>query len=548
MQAISVELMKKVDAQAINDIGIPSCVLMENAGRSIYQQICKIFQADIFNKTFLILAGCGNNGGDGFVLAKYFLLDKIKHTVFTISPKNTFSKDAALNKIIYENLGGKSQLIQNENDLKELENNIEQCNIIVDSIFGTGLSKDITGIYKNAIDLMNARKENQALISIDIPSGLNGNTGLPQGVSVRADHTITMAFPKIGFFQGLSSSSVGDIYIADIGIERQLETKDAVIADIINYKKFQETFIPLITDRSLSSHKGTFGHLYTIGGSEGKLGAVKLATRSALKSGTGLSTALIPRSLMPAYQQTSLEDMSVGLEDNYGFISEKSIDHVLEILETANALVLGPGLSFRKELFSFIDKIIASLNVPILIDADGLNILSTNINILDKKKNELILTPHPKEMARLINKDVSFVQNNRIQVAQEFSNKFGLTVVLKGYRTIVANKNGETSIITSGNPGMATAGSGDVLSGIIGSFLAMKIAPYTASVNGAFLHGACGDLASITHGEESMTAKDIYENLPIVLKLLKDKSSWSFESNLIPAKSQKNWDFYLGKF
>lgn len=520
MKLVTAKEMQNIDQTAIQTFGIPGSVLMENAGRGATRVLIEQLRP-FKNKKVGIAAGGGNNGGDGFVIARYLYEKGIETTVFLLSTKEKIKGDAKLNLNLVEKLP--IPIIEIP-DLEAFNNNKSQMahqTIWVDAIFGTGLNSDIRGHYKDIIDYLN--DTGKPVFSVDIPSGLNSNTGQICGTCINADITATFAFAKTGHILYPGATCTGKLEIIDIGIPRH-------IADAINPNHFlitkeylNKTYIP----RSVEAHKGNTGHLLVIAGAPGKTGAAAMAANAALRTGTGLVTLACPESLTATLETLSLEVMTSPLaETKNGTLSDASFDAIMSLIPGKKCIAIGPGIGTDPQTQKLVKKIITNCPVPIVIDADGLNCLADDANILTNLKIPILLTPHPGEMARLTDTTTTSIQKNRIQCAREFATKHDVHLVLKGARTIIAGPDGKIYINPTGNPGMASAGMGDILTGIISGLIAQGFSAEVAAITGVFIHGAAADELAETVGRVGYTASDILYEIPEQLdKILDYKAS-----------------------
>ncbi len=514
MKIATREIIREIDRKTINEYGIPSLVLMENAGKASANLILNKY---IDCNSIAIICGGGNNGGDGFVIARHLISADRNVKTYITSPKSKYNGDAKTNLNSLLKIGG--EVIE----LKEKTLKITKADIQIDAIFGTGLDREVGGFYKKLIKNINSRRK--PVVSIDIPSGLDSNTGKPLGIAVKAEATITFIRPKIGMCIHPGVDYVGKLYVADITTPKELESK--IKCELLTFDKCKN----LLKPRRKNTHKGTYGHLLVIAGSKGKSGAAILTTNAAVKSGVGLVTVAIPKGINKAIEKNCIEAMSVSFEETMeGSFGENSLSEIIKVLnDKKSALAIGPGVSTNKETKRLVKQILLKSSKPIVIDADALNIISEDLSILKKIKADAILTPHPGEMAKLMNISNKDVQDNRVKIAKEFAIMHKCYLVLKGARSIIATPDGDIFINPTGNPGMATGGSGDVLTGIIGSFLAQKYPTLDAAILGTFIHGFAGDIASEKSGENGITATDILKNIPKAFKEIPDQKEIYFE-------------------
>lgn len=512
MKITTAEEMRTIDAKAINEIGIPSIVLMENAGRCVKKVVEGLLDPD---ETVSIFVGKGNNGGDGLVVARYLVLSGYETTVYLLAKPEQFSGDALTNLKICQNLGIPIQTVSSKKELEKWHNEIEKSKVIVDSIFGTGLKGAVRGFYAEIIEYINSI--DAIVVAVDLPSGLLADTGQVEGVCINADHTVTMGLPKRGLLLYPGAELAGRITVADIGFPSEVIEEQKISVNLIR-KSYAAQLLP---PRPRNAHKGTFGHVFVIAGSTGMTGAATLTSKAALRAGAGLVTLGIPASLNPILEVKLTEVMTLPLpETQEGTIAPEAHEKVVFPLEKADVVALGPGLSHNSKTTEFIHRLCRSIKCPKVIDADGINALSEAPELLERLSETTVLTPHPGEMARLIDSTVAEIQANRIEIAQDFAKKYGLTLVLKGVPTVIAGANGEVYLNIAGNPGMATAGMGDVLTGIIAGLMAQKMEPFEASILGVYLHGIAGDLTAESSNERGIIASDVLETLPDAITAL----------------------------
>ncbi|MCD6585563.1 MAG: NAD(P)H-hydrate dehydratase [Desulfobacteraceae bacterium] len=508
MHILTADEIREMDRQTIESFGLPGRVLMENAGRGAARVLMNRFP-NISSKRVAIAAGRGNNGGDGFVIARYLAQAGVSVTVYLLSASSRLSGDAAANYNLLAALNIPIKEITNEENFNQVKAEMAHHQLWVDAIFGTGLNSDVKGLFKLVINYIN--KLNRPMISVDIPSGLHTDLAKPCGTCIRATVTVTFAFAKIGHIQLPGADYTGELHIIDIGIpphivknvppQHHLITKEAV-------KSF-------INPRACDTHKGGTGHILVIAGSPGKTGAATLTAMSALRTGAGLVTLGIPKSLNPIVESQALEVMTVPLpETKTGAHTDESFETIRELLEDKKCLALGPGIGTDERTKALVHLLIKQCPVPLVIDADGLNNLADNPDILRNCKSDIILTPHPGEMARMLNTTPKDIQENRIAYAKKFATKYNVYLVLKGARTLIAHPDGHTFINPTGNPGMASAGMGDVLTGMIAGFISQGYSPQAATHMAVYLHGDTADKLVESKGPYGYIASDVMNKLP----------------------------------
>lgn len=513
MKVVTAHTMQDIDRRAINEYGIPGHELMENAGKGCAEHILAAY-GNIKKRSAVIISGKGNNGGDGYVIAGHLHEKGWQVQVIVLARREEIRGDALTAMVLLPD-----NLLNYCHEAGELTaryyDSIQNASVLVDAMLGTGLREDIQGIYLEAVALIN--RAPGKVVAVDIPSGVHGTTGRVLGQAVKADLTVSFAFAKLGHILYPGADQVGQLSIIDIGIPKPLSEAAT------GYEYLDEHHIaPLVTRRDRKAHKGSFGHCLIIAGSTGKTGAAALCANSAVRAGSGLVTLGVPEKQHQIAEIKTTEAMTVPLADGgSGYITEQAVPAIKELLEGKNVLAIGPGIGRHPSTSAMVHMLAESVALPIVIDADGLNALSEDISVLHRSASQdIILTPHPGEMARLLGSSLPDVAAIRISVAQEFAKTYGVHVVLKGVRTIIAAPNGMAAINGSGNPGMASGGTGDVLTGIISALLAQGYNAWNACRLGVFAHGLAGDMVAMEQGETGMTATDLMERLPFAFNRL----------------------------
>jgi NAD(P)H-hydrate epimerase len=507
MLIVTAEQMREMDRLTIHKYGVPSLMLMERAGEAIAQAILKGFPRHA-KKGVLIVAGKGNNGGDGLVVARLLKKKSIPCEVVLLARKEELSVDAAHNLRAYRKLNGKvSEIAAGTLDL--LTERLSKNGLIVDAILGTGMKNEVRGLFADAIIQMNAA--GLPIVAVDISSGLDSEKGTPLGVAVQAEMTVALGFPKLGevIYPGLNF--VGELVVADIGIKDEAVAQVAPKTELLD----RESIRWLVPRREPDTHKGTYGHLLVVAGSRGKTGAAVLACRAAMRTGAGLVTLAAPRSLNNIFATSLVEVMTDPLCDNVAEQMEPLSDEDWRrLLERKDALLFGPGIGVHEAARNSLRWLLRNLEIPWVIDADGLNNLALEIDRLRHAKTPPMLTPHPGEMARLIGKNTAAVNADRVEIARSFALENRCHLVLKGARTVIATAAGKVFINPTGNPGMASGGMGDVLAGMLGALLGQGLSPEDAMKLGVYLHGFVGDRVAGKNGEIGLIASDIIRALP----------------------------------
>lgn len=511
--------MRAFDAQAIDFYGIPGAVLMENAGRSTFQILRENFGGDVRGLKVSVVAGSGNNGGDGYVIARYLMNHGAEVRTFLLSPGEKIKGDAGINLQILSKIGGEIIQLTDGESLKGAFAVWRSSDVIVDAILGTGLTSDVRSPYREAIQEIN--RAHGFRLAVDLPSGLDADSGRVLGVAVRADLTVTYGFAKLGMAVYPGIEYCGRVEVVDISIPLQAIDKTPPQATLYD-EPSAGAYRRLRSDPE--AHKGTFGHLLIVGGSPGKTGAPAMSARAASRVGAGLVTAGVPASLNHILEAKLTEEMTEPLPEIVpGFLGEASSERVISLAEDKRCVVLGPGLSAREGGANLIKSLLAAYSGWMVIDADGLNCLAPNLGILDQTTARVVLTPHPGEMGRLLDVTGREVQQDRIGCARRLALDSTAWVVLKGARTLTVSPTGIVAVNTTGNPWMASGGQGDVLSGILGGLLVQGIPAEEAIPLGVYLHGLAAD--NIVHrvGPAPVPAGDIIDELPAVLASLWDE-------------------------
>jgi NAD(P)H-hydrate epimerase len=494
--------MREADRRTIDDIGIPSLVLMENAGRQAVAAMEAMY-ADLMDRQVAVLCGRGNNGGDGFVVARTLVQRDVDVTVFLLGRVQEVRGDARANLEILGRLGITVIEVADGQAWELHFSEFSDCNLIVDAIFGTGLNAPVSGLIESVIADVNA--SGVPVVSIDVPSGLSADSCDPIGPSIEANLTVTLAAPKLPLVLPPAETRAGDIVIADIGIPADvLDGVEGPRIDLLTRGSMRE----LISPRAADSHKGDYGRVLVVAGSRGKTGAAHLAAVGALRSGAGLVTVATPAACQAVIAAMGAEYMTEALHESDEGIDEAEVDRVMEIAR--DVIALGPGLGQAGGTQRFVRLLVDRATAPLVIDADGLNAFAADPDRLSGREGrDVIITPHPGEMARLVGMSTDEVQASRLEIARNFAVAHRAYVVLKGHRTLIATPDEKVFINPTGNPGMATGGTGDVLTGMIAGWLAQLLDAEAACKLAVYLHGLAGDLAEADEGEVAMTSADL---------------------------------------
>lgn len=517
MRVLSAEQIQGADRHAIETLGIPGVVLMENAGLRVVEALEDRFP-DLHELTVLVICGKGNNGGDGFVVARHlYALGVTVHTVLLADAK-VVTGDALTNLNILKALGCHPTVVRGPKGWEAAAPFLDLADIVIDGIFGTGLTGRVKDWRSDIIEEIN--ESDACVVSIDIPSGVVASEMEVPGSAIMADLTVTFACPKIAHLFSPAASYSGEIEVVDIGIPDmsiEAQAPDIRVSLDDDIRHLLERL-----GRYPDSHKGDFGRVIVLAGSRGKSGAAAMAGEAALRMGAGLVTVAAPSSALQGPIGMVPELMTEPLpETPEGTASAEALAIIESALENADVLAIGPGLGVHPEVRRLILELLPKLKIPVVIDADGVNNLAP-LPDFGAVRVPVILTPHPGEMGRLLNKTATAVRQDRIAISRRFATDNGVYVVLKGEGTLIGEPDGELHLNPTGNPGMATAGSGDILTGILAGLLAQGLGVVDALRLGVYLHGAAGDLAAESVGEASLMATDLIDWLPDAIEMLAD--------------------------
>lgn len=502
MRVLNAAQMREADRRTTEEIGISALVLMENAGRQVVAAM-EAVHGDLTEHQVAVLCGRGNNGGDGFVVARTLLQRGVDVGVFLIGRVADVQGDARVNLEILGRLGLSTVEIGDDQAWELHFSEIASSTIIVDAIFGTGLNKPLTGLMETIVDDVNT--SGIPVVAVDLPSGLSADLPEPLGDSIVAGTTITLGAPKIPLVLPPAEMRAGDIVIADIGIPVEIiESVEGPRLELLTRAAMRDLLMP----RNADTHKGDYGRVTIVAGSLGKTGAAHLAAVGALRAGAGLVTVATPSACLPIVASMGAEYMTEPIDSNPDGLDADAVDQLLE--SARDVIAIGPGLGQGSGTRTFIQTLVDRATQPLVIDADGLNAFAGQPDRLaGREGREVIITPHPGEMARLAGLTIEEVQANRIEVARTFATTHQVYVVLKGHRTLVATPEGTVFVNPTGNPGMATGGTGDVLCGMVAALLAQLLDAEAACTLAVYLHGMAGDLAQADEGEMAMTAGDV---------------------------------------
>lgn len=508
--------MRQVDERAVRDLGIPSATLMENAGSGAATAILAALPALGVRRAgarVAIVCGKGGNGGDGFVVARRLARAGLRPAVLLLADPAELRGDAAVKYREMRRAGIAARVVR---EPSALERTLRASTLVVDAMLGTGARGAPSGLVAEAIERVNA--SGRPVVALDLPSGLPADGGAPEGPAIRAAHTTTFAAPKRGLVMGPGLELAGHVEVVPIGVP-----PSDVGQGITTFLLQRSDVAPHFPRRRRETHKGSYGHLLVIAGSVGKTGAAALAARGALRAGVGLVTVATAASAQPTVAALSIEAMTLPLPETASrTVAGAARQALLEAASDRDAVAIGPGLGLAEETQALVRELARELTVPMALDADALTALAGHLDVLREARAPRCLTPHPGEMGRLLGVSSADVQRDRIGVAREAATRWGVHVVLKGATSVIAGPDGRVVLNPTGNPGMASGGTGDVLTGILGAFLARGLAPDVALPCAVYLHGSAGDVAAERGGEESLTAGDVVDALPEAFRRLRD--------------------------
>jgi hydroxyethylthiazole kinase-like uncharacterized protein yjeF len=507
MKVATTEEMRAMDHYATETLGIPDEILMENAGIAAYYALAG--EMDIAGRRFAVFCGGGNNGGDGFVVARKIHSGGGIVKVFLLAGKNRYKGAARKNLDMLLNLPVDVRPVESVDDVRSY---ILHANAVIDAIFGTGLDRDVEGLHREVIELINA--SGKPVFSLDIPSGVNGDTGRLMGTAIRAAATVTFGLPKRGNLLYPGFPCGGKLYVTHISFPPELYDSESIDLEVNDP--------PPLPARKAWGHKGDFGDVLFVAGAAGYYGAPAFSALSFLKAGGGYSRLASPGSVIQGIAAQAGEIVFVPQRETAsGSIALRNKPALLELAGRVDMVVLGPGLSLAEETQKLVRELAARIDKPIVIDGDGITALSKDPRFIKRRRYETVLTPHAGEMSRIAGKSREEIENDPIGILRETAARLDSIIVLKGAHSLVGFPDGRVWINMSGNSGMATAGSGDVLTGAIGAMFGLGLSVPEAVRAGVFVHGLAGDLAAAAKGEDGITARDIMEGLPRAVAMVR---------------------------
>jgi ADP-dependent NAD(P)H-hydrate dehydratase / NAD(P)H-hydrate epimerase len=508
--------MKQIDQRTIEEFGLAGAVLMENAARGAVQVVLSQFPQA---RSMAVFCGKGNNGGDGLAMARYFHGQGFKVKVYLTGPGQELKGDAAVQLLLTQQMKIPVDELKGEIDFPSLKQEIYCFDLLVDALLGTGLEKEVRGIFRELILLMNELPSLK--IAIDIPSGLSSDSGQPLGLCTQADLTVTFGLPKVGLILFPGCRFVGRLFVVDLGIPPAFYPGPSERVELLE-APIVTSFLPA---RDAEGHKSSYGHVLILAGSKGKTGAAAMTCLGALRAGAGLVTLGIPESLNSIMEIKLTETMTEPLpEGEPGSLGPAALPKIQSLCEGKKALAIGPGLSTSGGTKALVQAMLHQIKeIPVVIDADGLNALSETPEGLKTLAGRAILTPHPGEMSRLTGRPVKEIQSDRIRSALSFSRKYGIVVVLKGARTVIADPEGPIYLNPFAHSILASGGTGDVLTGLILGFLAQGLSPIKAASLGVFLHGQAGAWLAHERAGQGILASELLDKIP---SLISQKGIW----------------------
>ncbi|MCO5388380.1 NAD(P)H-hydrate dehydratase [Desulfosporosinus sp.] len=521
MRVVNAEQMRQIEEKAIHHYGIPSLLLMENAAWAVVEEIRRCIpkgKEGLNGRKAVILVGKGNNGGDGLAVARHLVFQGMDVTVLVFAALKELKGDAALNLHLFQGTTGKLFVIEGEKQRRLTRLALAQADVVVDALFGIGMRGALPGLIEEYVDEVNCAPG--WVISIDIPSGVEANTGKVYRTAVRAQTTVTFGLPKWGLFLGEGPEYCGRVVVDPISIPESYLVEEGISTFVL----MDDDVRDMIPIRHLKGHKGTHGKGILVAGSKGMSGASVLAGQGALRSGIGLLQIVAPQGIAKEVD-ASITEATVWSAPGEDFLNEEAWHVVIKQSEKAKALAAGPGLGENIEFISVLEEILKNISCPIVLDADALNLIALEPGLLSLRNGRggLILTPHPGEMARLCQCSVEDIERNRLDIAVAKAVEWEAVVVLKGSVTIIASPDGRAFFNPTGNPGLGAGGTGDVLTGSILAWLAQGVSPLEAACLGVYLHGKAADELAKEFGWSGFTASEVADQIPKVRRALEYK-------------------------
>jgi NAD(P)H-hydrate epimerase len=508
--------MKKIDEAAVQTYGMTIAKLMESAGAAVLAELGEHF-APLSKRTVGVLCGKGHNGGDGLVVARLLKAAKASVVAVVLGDSDSLAEET-LNQLQKAKSAKVPILFLEENEkLPSIQMALEECDLLVDALLGTGLSRPVEGLAKDLIRLVKGL--GKPVVAVDLPSGLSADTGAPLGEVLSAQRTVTFGLPKVGFYSPTAPTYLGKWRVDPIGFPQELLNAPFLKHELTERETVRKA-IPRYDDYA---HKGSRGRVVIVAGATGLTGAAALSALGAQRIGAGLVTVACPESLNAILEVKLTEPMTAPVpEVEGGFLSLRAAGRILHLCTNVNSVVIGPGIGRHRETAQLVRELVTKLTLPMVVDADALNLLGGQLDIFRAAKAPVILTPHPGEAAWLLKTSISEVEQNRLKVAKQIAEGYNVVLVLKGRHTVIASPKGEIRINPTGNRALATAGTGDVLSGVIGGLLAQRLNPFDAATVGVYLHGLAGERLARRMGPDGLLAGDLLPIFPKVLRQISE--------------------------
>lgn len=508
--------MRGMDERAVKDHGLTLLGLMENAGQAVLRAM-RDHWGPLEDRAVGVLCGPGNNGGDGLVAARLLKQGKVSVVVVLLGDEAGLSEATSHNYRKAKAAKVPILPLVGPEDLAPVRTALEECDLFVDALFGTGLSRPLEGQARELVRCVKGM--GKPVVAVDIPSGLSADSGSPLGEVLPAELTVTFGLAKVGFFTPVGASFTGKVVVDPIGFPEAL-LEDPALRHALTSEREAAASLPVYDE---NTHKGTRGRVLVVAGATGLTGAAALCAYGAQRIGAGLVTVACPQSLIPILASKLTEPMTAPVpEVEGGFFSIRAAGRILYLATNVNSVVIGPGIGRHRETGQLLREVLTKLTVPMVVDADALYLLGNQADLLKAVRAPVIVTPHPGEAAWLLRTTIQEVEQNRVKVAKQIAESYNVVAVLKGRFTVIAGPKGEVRINPTGNRGLATAGTGDVLAGIIGGLLAQRLSPLDAAVTGVFIHGLAGEKASRRLGPDGLLAGDLLPILPRLLKRIRE--------------------------
>jgi ADP-dependent NAD(P)H-hydrate dehydratase / NAD(P)H-hydrate epimerase len=512
MKIVTSEQMKNIDRRATERFGIPSLLLMENAAIAVVDALFEHFPR---TERAAVFCGVGANGGDGLAIARHLENRGVVPVVIVVGERAKYTGDARLNLTICERLNVPMLDAVDGESLSEALVRAADADVVVDALFGTGLNRAPSGIHAEAIRSMN--ELGLPIVAVDLPSGANASSVTPYDPCVHAAVTVTFAAPKLCHVFEPAAMQCGEVIVADISIPSAAVGDENVTLSLTTPADVRPHLAPRLAD----THKGTYGHVAVVAGSLGRSGAAVMCARGAIRTGAGLVTVVTDVDAAALVNAGSIESMTFPLVA----LDRNVVPQVIEFLKTKDAVLVGPGLRDIEDSYAFVRELVAQVELPLVIDASGLNAFAGGAAEINRQRRPRIITPHPGELARLLGRETKEINENRVEAARVAAHICNCVVVLKGHHTLIADPEGHVSVNPTGNPGMASGGMGDVLAGMTVALLARGLDPFDAACTAAYLHGFAGDLLAEEMGDTGLAAMDLAERIPAAIQKLRPLSS-----------------------